>query len=65
MLLHPEQMHKNDVYFTKIVEVVILSENSCRFVSSSACMYVTTVIFFSAWISNVLNETTPEIQNKK
>ena len=37
MLLQDEQMHKMTTISFKIVEVVILSENFCQFVSCSAC----------------------------
>ena len=37
MLLQAEQMHKMTSISLKMVEVVILSENSCHFVSFSAC----------------------------
>jgi hypothetical protein len=37
MLLQADQMHKMTSISLKIVEVVILSENSCQFVSCSAC----------------------------
>ena len=40
-----DQMHKMTYISLKMVKVVILSENSCHFVSCSA---LTTVIFFSA-----------------
>ena len=39
-------MHKMTSLSLKMVEVIILSENSCHFVSSQ---FVTTFIFFSAW----------------
>ena len=37
MLLQVEQMHKMTSILLKMVKVVILSENSCHFVSCSAC----------------------------
>jgi hypothetical protein len=37
MLLQAEQMHKMTSISLKMVEVVILTENSCNFVSCSAC----------------------------
>ena len=37
MLLQAEQIHKMTSISLKMVEVVILSENSCHFVSCSAC----------------------------
>ena len=37
MLLQAEQMHKMTSISLKIVKVVILNENSCHFVSCSAC----------------------------
>ena len=39
MLLQAEQMHKMASNSLKMVEVVILNENSCHFVSRSACNY--------------------------
>ena len=46
MLLQADQMHKMTSISLKMVEVVILSENSCHL---SVAQLVTTVIFFSAW----------------
>ena len=37
MLLQAEEMHEMTSILLKMVEVVILSENSCHFVSCSAC----------------------------
>ena len=37
MFLQAEQMHKMTSILLKMVEVVILSKNSCHFVSCSAC----------------------------
>jgi hypothetical protein len=45
MLLQADQMHKMTSISLKMVEVVILSENSCHL---SVVQLVTTVIFFSA-----------------
>jgi len=59
MLLQAEQMHKMTSISLKMVEVVVLSENRCHFVSSSA--------FNNSQleISHMLNGTTPEIQHRK
>ena len=46
MLLQAKQMHKMTTISLKIVEVVILSENSCHFVSCSAFK---NSFFFWAW----------------
>ena len=48
MLLQAEQMHKMTTISLKIVEVVILNENSCHFLSCSACNN----IFFQIEISH-------------
>ena len=53
MLLQAEEMHKMTTISLKMVEVVILSENNCHFVSCSACNS-----------SNFL-ETIAEIQYRK
>jgi hypothetical protein len=37
LLFQAEQMHKMTTISLKIVEAVVLSENSCHFVSYSAC----------------------------
>ena len=39
MLLQAEQMHKMTSISLKMVEVVILSENNCHFVSCLACRH--------------------------
>jgi len=59
MLLQAEQMHKMTSISLKMVEIVVLSENSCHFVSSSA--------FNNSQleISHVLDGTTTEIQHRK
>ena len=46
MFLQAEQMHKMTIISLKIVEVVILSENTGHFVSCSAC---NNSYFFSSW----------------
>ena len=62
MFLQAEQMNKMTPISLKMVKVVILSENSCHFVTCSSCYN----IFFSQLeISYVSNGTTPEIQDRK
>ena len=60
-MLQAEQMHKMTSISLKMVEVVILSENSCHFVTCSACNNS----FFSAWDKSRFNGTTPKIQQWK
>jgi len=63
MLLQAEQMHKMTSISLKMVEVVILCENSCHFVSCSACNNS----YFSSQpeTSHVLNGTNLKIQHRK
>ena len=61
MLMQAEQMHKLTPISLKMVEVVILSENSCHFVSCSAC----NINYFELEISHLLNGATPKIQHRK
>ena len=62
MMLQAEQMHKMTYISIKMVKAV--SENSCHFVSCSACNKQQ---LFSSQLekSRVLNGTTPEIQHTK
>ena len=61
MLLQAEQIHKITYISLKMIEVIILSENSCHFVS---CLYQH--LFSSQLeISKVINGTIPEIQHRK
>jgi hypothetical protein len=59
MLLQAEEMHKMTTISLKMVEVVVLFEKSCRFVSCSACNNSYFLFQF-----HVLNGTTPEIQHR-
>ena len=62
MLLQAEQMHKMTTISLKKVEVhVILSENSCHFVSCSACKIS---ICSQLEISHMLDEPTAKNQHK-
>ena len=63
MLLQAEQMHKMRSISLKMVQIVILSENSCHFVSCSA--FNNSLFSSQLEISHVLHGTTPEIQHKK
>ena len=60
MLLQAEQMNKMTSISLKMVKVVILSENSCHFVSLLQHLFSSQLE-----ISDVLNETTPEIRHRK
>ena len=61
--LQAEQMHKMTSISLKMVEVVILIENSCNFVSCSACN--NNYVFSSQLeISHVLKGTTHENQHR-
>ena len=61
MLLQAEQMLKMTIISLKIVKVVILSENSCHFVSCSS----RNKLFFSQLeISHVLNGPTAKNQRR-
>ena len=64
MFLQAEQMHKMTSISLKMVEVVILSENSCHFVH---LLSLQQHLFSSQFgISHVLvNGTTPKIQHRK
>ena len=58
-LLRAEQMHKMTTISLKIVEVVILSENTGHFISCSACN--NSYIFYSQLeISRLLNGQQPK-----
>ena len=61
MFLQAKQMHKMTSISLKMVEFVILSENSCDL---SVAQLVTTVIFSQFEISHLLNGTTPEIKHR-
>ena len=61
MLLQAEQMHKITFISLKMVEVVILSENSCHFVSCSAFK---NTYFFQLEISHVLTEPAAKNQHR-
>ena len=63
-MLQAEQMHKITSIALKMVEVVILSENSCHFVSCSACNNSYFLILLSSYC-HLLNGPTLKVQHRK
>ena len=63
MSLQAEQMQEVTSISIKIVKFIILSENSCHYVSCSACNQSYFLLHHKMGL--MLDGTTPEIQHRK